>query len=142
MAESVFLDTVGLIAVLNRDDEYHRSAATVFSRIGETGRTVVTTNLVLGELGNGLARTPLREEVGWLIRQLHTDPVSTVVHVDRKTFADGVDLYIKRGDKSWGLVDCVSFVIMRALGLTDAFTADHHFQQAGLNCLLLPAGDR
>ena len=142
MAEGVFLDTFGLIALLNRDDEYHRSAAAAFGRIGEAGRTVVTTNLVLGELGNGLARTPLRAEVGWLIGQLHTDPASTVVHVDRKTFADGVDLYVKRGDKFWGLVDCVSFVIMRAMGLADAFTADHHFRQAGLNCLLLPAGDR
>ena len=113
MAESVFLDTVGLIAVLNRDDEYHRSAATVFTRIGETGRTVVTTNLVLGELGNGLARTPLREEVGWLIRQLHTDPVSTVVHVDRQTCADGVDLYIKRGAQSRGSVDWRGFVRWR-----------------------------
>ena len=142
MGEGVFLDTVGLIATLNKGDEYHRNASMVFGRIGETGREVVTTNLVLAEVGNGLARTPLREEVGWLISQLHADPGSTVVHVDRKIFAEGVDLYLGRGDKLWGLVDCVNFVTMRAMGLADAFTADHHFQQAGLNCLLSPVRDR
>ena len=142
MADGVFLDTVGLIALLNRDDEYHGEACAVFTRIGQARRSVVTTNLVLCELGNGLARTACREEVGWLIGQLHADPISTVVHVDRNLFTEGVELYLKRSDKMWGLVDCVSFVVMRAKGLTDAFTADHHFQQAGLNCLLSPVRGR
>ena len=142
MADPVFLDTVGLIALLNRDDEYHRSASAVFARIAEEGRGVLTTNLVLGEVGNGLARTSLRKEVAWLIGQLHADPVSTVIHVDRDTFVQGVDLYLARADKLWGLVDCVSFVTMRAMGLADALTADHHFEQAGLNCLLSPVRGR
>jgi hypothetical protein len=36
----------------------------------------------------------------------------------------------------WGLVDCVSFVIMRSLGIREAFTADRHFEQAGFVALL------
>lgn len=63
MAEAVFLDTVGLIAVLNRDDQYHEPAKAVFAKIGLSGRAVVTTNLVLAEVANGLARTALRKEV-------------------------------------------------------------------------------
>ena len=94
------------------------------------------------ELGNGLARTACRKEVAWLIGQLHADPTSTVVHVDRNLFTEGVGLYLERSDKMWGLVDCVSFVVMRARGLTDAFTADHHSHQAGLNCLLSPVHGR
>ena len=57
MAGSVFLDTVGLIALLNSDDEYHKNASEVFHQIGRAGRNVVTTSLVLAEVGNGLART-------------------------------------------------------------------------------------
>ena len=142
MADGVFLDTVGLIALLNKDDEYHDEACAVFSGIGRARRSVVTTNLVLSELGNGLARTACRKEVGWLIAQLHGDPTSTVVHVDPDRFTEGVELYLERSDKMWGLVDCVSFVVMRAKGLTDAFTADQHFQQAGLTCLLSPVRGR
>ena len=39
-------------------------------------------------------------------------------------------------DKEWSLVDCVSFVVMQQYGLHDAFTTDHHFEQAGFICLL------
>lgn len=34
-------------------------------------------------------------------------------------------------DKEWSLVDAASFVVMRRLGITEAFTTDHHFEQAG-----------
>ena len=47
MADGVFLDTVGLIAVLNKDDEYHDQACAAFAGIGQARRSVVTTNLVL-----------------------------------------------------------------------------------------------
>lgn len=34
-------------------------------------------------------------------------------------------------DKDWSLVDAASFVVMRHMGITEAFTTDHHFAQAG-----------
>lgn len=47
-----------------------------------------------------------------------------------------VQLYSDRDDKEWGLIDCMSFVVMGDQGLTDALTADTHFRQAGFNVLL------
>jgi predicted nucleic acid-binding protein len=44
-----------------------------------------------------------------------------------------------REDKDWGLVDCASFAVMQDLGITEAFTDDRHFQQAGFRRLLSPA---
>ncbi|HWR21118.1 MAG TPA: PIN domain-containing protein, partial [Verrucomicrobiae bacterium] len=38
--------------------------------------------------------------------------------------------------KEWGLTDCTSFIVMEDQRLREAFTADHHFQQAGYTCLL------
>ncbi len=32
--------------------------------------------------------------------------------------------------------DCISFVVMQQYGLTEALTADHHFEQAGFTVLL------
>lgn len=34
-------------------------------------------------------------------------------------------------DKTWGLVDCVSFEVMLDHDSRDAFTPDRHFEQAG-----------
>lgn len=47
-----------------------------------------------------------------------------------------VDLYERRSDKTWGLTDCLSFVVMQENELTDALTADQHFRQAGYRVLL------
>lgn len=46
-------------------------------------------------------------------------------------------MYSLHTDKTWGLVDCISFVVMQERGITDALTADRHFQQAGFRALLL-----
>ena len=48
----------------------------------------------------------------------------------------GINLYLSRPDKDWSLTDCTSFVAMQERGLTDALTADHHFEQAGFIALL------
>jgi predicted nucleic acid-binding protein len=45
-------------------------------------------------------------------------------------------LYHQHADKSWTLTDCISFVIMRDLNVTDALTGDEHFEQAGFIALL------
>lgn len=48
-------------------------------------------------------------------------------------------LYQSRSDKTWGLTDCISFVVMQQHNLTDALTADRHFIQAGFRALMLDA---
>ena len=34
-------------------------------------------------------------------------------------------------DKQWSFTDCVSYVVMRQRGITEAFAFDHHFEQMG-----------
>jgi predicted nucleic acid-binding protein len=38
--------------------------------------------------------------------------------------------------KAWSLTDCISFVVMRDLKLTEALTGDQHFEQAGFLAIL------
>ena len=40
-------------------------------------------------------------------------------------------VYGARPDKGWSLTVCISFAVMAELGLTEALTGDHHFEQAG-----------
>jgi len=47
-------------------------------------------------------------------------------------------LFCSRLDKEWGLIDCVSFIVMQERGLTNALTTDEHFEQAGFRALLRP----
>jgi predicted nucleic acid-binding protein len=59
-----------------------------------------------------------------------------VIHLHPQLFREAFDLYRSRSDKAWGLIDCVSFVVMKELGITNALSADKHFEQAGFNILI------
>ena len=59
-----------------------------------------------------------------------------IMPADEDWFRRGVALYRARPDKEWSLTDCLSFEVMRELGLQDALTSDQHFVQAGFRALL------
>ena len=50
--------------------------------------------------------------------------------------ADGtLALYEARPDKDYSLTDCRSMVALRALGISEVLTNDHHFTQEGFTIL-------
>ncbi|GEM_PF-3394894 len=53
-------------------------------------------------------------------------------------FSVGAALFRRSADKEWSLTDRVSFALMWELRMRDAFTTDHHLQQAGFVPLLTP----
>ena len=56
--------------------------------------------------------------------------------LSEELYARAFTLYRQRPDKEWGMVDCISFVVMQERGLTDALTTDEHFGQAGFRVLM------
>lgn len=96
----------------------------------------MTTDLILGELANGLARTPARGIAADFIQKLLVEPKAQVVFGNESLLNLGLAKYAEFADKTWGLVDCISFVVMESLDCTEAFTHDHHFSQAGFNATL------
>jgi predicted nucleic acid-binding protein len=59
-----------------------------------------------------------------------------IVPPETKLFDQGIEFYQCRPDKAWSLTDCLSFVVMTDLGISEALTGDHHFEQAGFRALL------
>jgi uncharacterized protein len=132
----VFLDTAGLIAVVNIDDQWHAAAEAAWLDLVASAAPLVTTSLVLVEIGDGLSRIEHRP----LARQLRDRLVgSTRVEIIQTTAEDEArawDLYGQRSDKEWGMTDCVSMILARDRKIGDIFSADRHFEQAGFNLLL------
>lgn len=54
----------------------------------------------------------------------------------RESFLAGLGLYEERSDKGYALVDCISMITMRRLGITGILTNDRHFTQEGFTVLL------
>jgi predicted nucleic acid-binding protein len=58
-AEPLFLDTSGLVALLVADDTLHDEASRHFQTLRRGGQPLITTDWVLAEMGNSLARPPV-----------------------------------------------------------------------------------
>jgi len=130
---AIFADTSFYVAMANPRDALHARAQQQAQ--GHAG-AVVTTEYVLVETANFLSRSPDRAVFVALLGALDADPQTTVVAGSHERFLDGCARYRDRPDKDWSLTDCLSFLTMEELGLTEALTADHHFEQAGFRALL------
>ncbi len=135
-SRSFFLDTNGWVALLNTRESLHDVAIARWLESSRERRPVVLTDWVVAETGNCLARTPARTRFVETVQHMLRTPRFQVVPVTPPIIERALLMYSDRPDKTWGLVDCASFVVMKDEGVTDAFITDRHFEQAGFNCLL------
>ena len=75
---TVFLDTVGLLALWDKSDQWHAAADAVFQSLSSTGVRLVSSSLVLLECGNAAARRPYRMAVERLRQSLEPSGLLTV----------------------------------------------------------------
>ncbi len=87
-------------------------------------------------MADGFANTRHRSLVQPLITRWRHSPLSEVVPVSASLLNEAIELYHRYQDKAWTLTDCISFLIMRERGITEALTGDRHFEQAGFIAML------
>jgi uncharacterized protein len=136
MASSIFLDTNGWLALLNRTDNMHAQAKVAWVDIVRGMHPLILTDWVVAETGNGLARSKDKAILAEALERILQVPRNQLVSIDEALLREALSLFSQHADKSWGLVDCASFIVMRAHGITEAFTSDHDFEQAGFRSLL------
>ena len=129
----VFLDTIGLLAVWDIDDQWHEAADAAYGRVISARQSVVTTTFVLLECGNAAARRTYREEVCLLRQALELRHEAIVPTED--DWMNAWTAYRQGQAGMAGIVDYISFAVMRRLGIRQVFTNDRHFQEAGFETL-------
>lgn len=122
------MDTYGLIAWINTRDAAHQPVKAYLD--GYSG-SIVTTEWVLLEFADAFSRSSVKPIAVEAIKRIHRLPMFLVVGLVPAVYQAGFDLYETRSDKDWSLTDCISFAVMSERGLSEALTADHHFEQAG-----------
>jgi uncharacterized protein len=133
MTPAVFVDTVGILALLERSDQWHDPASLAWTRLKEEGWLLKSTPQVFLECGNAVARKPYRRRLAEIRREFLADG-TLVVPTDAELEAAWIAF--ERGEAGQaGIVDHISFLVMRRLGLRQAFTNDAHFQAAGFETL-------
>ncbi len=132
----IFLDTAYVYALVNTRDEWHPQALQWQARLAAARQPLVTTQLILVEIADGLASIRFRRQAVEIISALQSNAFVEILSMSADLLSEGLDLYRERNDKDWGMTDCVSFVAMRERRISDALTADEHFSQAGFRALL------
>lgn len=129
----MLLDASGLLSYFDARDALHAEAVRLF----EAARRRVTHSYVLAELvALTNARKLNRAASLSFVAELTDNPHVEVQWVDAARHRSALALLEAQLDKTYSLCDAVSFLAMREYGLTDAFTTDRHFEQAGFNRLL------
>ncbi|MEP6924210.1 MAG: PIN domain-containing protein [Pyrinomonadaceae bacterium] len=129
-----FVDTSYIVGLVNERDENHEKANNLVEQYDK--KPLLVTDAVLLEIGNSLAKK-YKQEAIQIFEEFFASPEVEIVRLDEALFNKAFELYKSYADKTWGLVDCISFVVMREQNITDALTSDKHFVQAGFRALML-----
>lgn len=133
----VFMDSAGFLALWDAGDEHHTLSVALQHQLSRKGRRFAITDYIIDETVTLL-----------LVRHSHAaaaDFLDSVARsqrlrwewIDSDRFYAAASLFHRHIDKDWSFTDCCSFVVMRELGINEAFTTDHHFRQAGFRTLLV-----
>ncbi len=129
----IFIDTLFVVALVNHRDQHHHCASELADQY--QAHALLTTSGVLLEIGNALARNFKKQSIE-IIEEFHSSKEVEIIHITPRLMNQAFELYRKYQDKEWGLVDCVSFVVMQHNNIDNALTFDQHFVQAGFKALM------
>lgn len=122
------VDTSAIYALLDRDDSNHLAARARWERLLEEDTPLVT-HLYVGVEAVALAQRRLGLEAVRALEELlevvTLKPVSLALH--QRALAT----LLGAGRREVSLVDWVSFLLMRELGIRHAFAFDRHFAEQG-----------
>jgi uncharacterized protein len=128
---TLFVDTSGILALVDRDDPRHAATVDAFSlglerRLVTHAYVVVETLAVArGRYGAGVAADLID----------HVIPGLDVVAVDASLHAEAVEAFRASIASSVSLVDRTSFAFMRRDGIGEAIALDPDFETAGFTTL-------
>jgi len=133
MNSDIFIDTSAFYAILDQDDANHRKAATTWADIIGRNCELATSNYILLE-----TVALLQSRIGIeAVRVFQSDvvPILRVEFVTPELHAIGMAALLAASKRRLSLVDCISFEIVRSIGLEAVFAFDSHFRAYGFKML-------
>jgi len=131
MAEIVFVDTSAWVGLFVEKDQHHAQAVLALEDLEGDAPDFVTTDYVIAETVARIRRQASHRSAAGVWDRLEGGDAARVVEVDPDHRARARKLFGKYDQLELSLVDCVSFVVMKELGIEEAFTFDDDFRKAG-----------
>ena len=114
----------------HKTDRFHDEALRVYHRLLRSQTPLITSTWTGYE-----ALTIVKTKLGYnqaekLWERMLRPSVVTLIKVDERIEAEGLQLFWSYQDKDWGVVDCASLRVMEETGCRKAFAYDRHFIEA------------
>ena len=125
----IFIDTSAFYALLDRDDAHHPRAKRAWTDMLKAAHTLVTSNYILVE-----TFALLQNRLGIVAARAFHDEILPLINIEfvaLGTHRSGVTALLSASRRDLSLVDCVSFEVMRTLGINTVFAFDKHFKEQG-----------
>ena len=135
-AEPLFIDAGGFYALVSPQSESHELAVGIMQEAARQRRRAVTTDYIIDETATLLRARGLTRLLAEFFRLTDESHALTTEWVTPDRFSAARKFMLKHLDQEFSFTDCVSFVVMKELRLTDALATDNHFRIAGFNPLL------
>jgi len=127
----IYIDTGAFLARHLHRDQYHKPARAAWQMLTQLPWRCYTSNFVLDETFTLLARRASYPFAAQRARHILTARTLTILRPDPDDELEALALFEKFADQAVSFTDCVSFVLMRKLRITRAFSFDRHFAHAG-----------
>jgi predicted nucleic acid-binding protein len=133
----IFVDTGAFLARYLKRDEHHETALRGFRDL--EGRPAATSTHVLDETFTLLGRWAGNRFAAERARAILASPSLRILRPTAGDEVAALDDFERHADQRVSYTDALSFVLMRARGIHEAFAFDRHFALAGFT-LWPPAG--
>lgn len=128
---NVFADTSGFFALIASNDVMHSAAKKHFEYFAHNHVQLITTSFVLVETAALLQRRIGLPAVNDFNARIF--PLLNVIWVDGGWYNRGVQRLVVQNQRKLSLVDCLSFEVMEANDMAQAFAFDKNFEENGFN---------
>lgn len=124
----IFVDTSAWYAAIVPSDQDHLLAS---SWVAANSERLLTTDYIIDETLTLLRACGERLRAISLGDQFFHSDLTEIYLLTESDLRQAWDVFRSFDDKGWSFTDCTSKVVMELLGITEAFTFDHHFKQFG-----------
>lgn len=135
---TIFVDTNAWLAIHFKRDGLHDEAIRINKQLLKDGNRYVTTNFVLDETYTGLLMKAGHSAAVTFGENIRKSALTRVFYISKAIEEEAWQIFVQYSDKQFSFTDCTSFVVMKHLGIHQAFTNDHHFEQMNFTRLLKP----
>jgi len=128
----IFVDTGAFYALADRKDPAHSRARRFYK---ECKGSYLTTDFIFAETMSLMTKRLGKETSVAFGQGILSSPAIRIEEPSVPVREAAWSIFSQQLDKDYDLIDCISFSIMDAFGIREAFGFDRHFRQYGFQLL-------